>query len=270
MTNTTTLPQVLHFTDPGLREQIEAMPEGTALIGISTTGRAIAVDLNAESPHILVCTATGGGSTTVLRSLTAQFLHQGAHALVLDVKRISHLWAKALPTVTHRGNIAGIHDALLGLADELKRRNQLPDHDLADIPRLIVAIDFAGGTLHQLTRYWETFRQHDDPQTSPAVTALEEALWTGRSARVHVLLDGNPRTSILGAAHELFATVILARFTADTWRRLAPIASPAPKSSKQPGSAHIVQNGTSHPAQLLLMTDAEAAEWLTATAAKED
>lgn len=58
----------------------------------------------------MVCSGTGGGSTTILRTLTAQFLHQGAHALVLDHTRISHLWAKDLPTVTHRGNVAGIQD----------------------------------------------------------------------------------------------------------------------------------------------------------------
>ncbi|MEW2516386.1 hypothetical protein [Streptomyces sp. NPDC046870] len=34
--------------------------------------------------------------------------------LVLDHTRIAHLWAKDLPTVTHRGNVAGIHDALVG------------------------------------------------------------------------------------------------------------------------------------------------------------
>lgn len=119
----TALLTMLSFADPDLRKQIEAMPEGTALIGISTTGQAIAVDLDGESPHVLVCTASG--STTMLRSLTAQFLHQGAHALVLDTKRISHLWAKALPTVTHRGNIAGIHDALVHLATELERRLHL-------------------------------------------------------------------------------------------------------------------------------------------------
>ncbi|MFJ6889713.1 hypothetical protein ACIQRC_33405 [Streptomyces californicus] len=121
----TALPTMLSFSAPDLREQIEALPEGTALIGISTDGRAIAVDLNAECPHVLVCTSSGGGSTTMLRSLTAQFLHQGAHALLLDSKRISHLWAKGLPTVTHRGNTAGIHDALMGLRAELQRRLHL-------------------------------------------------------------------------------------------------------------------------------------------------
>ncbi|MEV5141655.1 hypothetical protein AB0K71_33505 [Streptomyces syringium] len=169
---------MLSFYAPDLREQIEAIPEGTAFIGISTTGQAITVDLDSESPHVLVCTASGGSTTTtVLRSLTAQFLHQGAHALALDPKRISHLWAKALPTVTHRGNVAGIHDALLGLAEELKRRNAL-----ADVPRLIVAMHSANATLSRLARYWETFRSQDDPKTSPAITALEEALWSGRAA----------------------------------------------------------------------------------------
>ncbi|WEO92710.1 hypothetical protein A6P39_000405 [Streptomyces sp. FXJ1.172] len=74
----TALPKMLSFAAPDLREQIEALPASTALIGISTDGRAIAVDLDAECPHVLVCTASGGGSTTILRSLTAQFLYQGA------------------------------------------------------------------------------------------------------------------------------------------------------------------------------------------------
>ncbi|RPK23180.1 hypothetical protein EES37_38210 [Streptomyces sp. ADI91-18] len=259
----TALPKMLSFAAPDLREQIETLPAGAALIGISTTGRAIAVDLDAECPHVLVCTASGGGSTTVLRSLTAQFLHQGAHALVLDPKRIAHLWAKALPTVTHRGNVAGIHDALVALASELKRRIDL-DGDLDDVPRLIVALDEADTTLRQLARYWETFRQQDDPKTSPAITALEEALWAGRAARVHVIFGGRPSAGVLGAqAHELFATVILSRFSADTWRRLAPMAGPAPKQSTHPGRFHVVQQGDTHETQAVLMTDADVVNWLT-------
>ena len=74
MTNTTALPTMLRFTDPGLREQLEALPASAALIGIGTDGTAIAVDID-DAPHILVCTGTGGGSTTILRTLTAQFLH---------------------------------------------------------------------------------------------------------------------------------------------------------------------------------------------------
>ncbi|MER6103670.1 hypothetical protein ABT115_15430 [Streptomyces sp. NPDC001832] len=260
----TALPKMLSFSAPDLREQIEALPEGTALIGISTDGRAIAVDLDVEAPHVLVCTASGGGSTTMLRSLTAQFLHQGAHALVLDPKRIAHLWAKALPTVTHRGNIAGIHDALVGLGSELKRRLDL-EGDLEDVPRLIVALDEANATLRQLARYWETVRQKDDPKTSPAITALEDALWAGRAARIHVIFDGRPHATVLGPeTREQFATVILARFTADTWERLVPMAGPAPKQRHpQRGCFHVVQQDSTHETQAVRMTDADVVNWLT-------
>ncbi|MEW2308992.1 hypothetical protein AB0918_10200 [Streptomyces sp. NPDC006864] len=262
--NKTALPTKLSFHAPDLREQIEALPEGTALIGISTHGDAIAVDLTGECPHVLVCTSTGGGSTTVLRSLTAQFLHQGAHALVIDPKRISHLWARGLPTVTHRGNVAGIHDALVGLGEELARRLDLNDSELDAAPRLIVSVDSAYSALRQLTRYWETFRGKDDPHTSPAVSALEAALWTGRAARVHVILDGTPAPGVLGAApHELFGTVILARVSASTWQRLAPLAGPAPKPSKHGGRGHVVQHDDAHETQTLWMTDADVVTWLT-------
>ncbi|MFE8965064.1 hypothetical protein [Streptomyces iakyrus] len=69
MTTTIALPKLLRLTDPGLREQLEALPDSAALIGIGTDGRAIDA-----APHILVCTGTGtgtGGSTTILRTLTA-------------------------------------------------------------------------------------------------------------------------------------------------------------------------------------------------------
>ncbi|WP_371640293.1 hypothetical protein [Streptomyces virginiae] len=59
MTNTTALPRMLRFTDPGLREQLEALPASAALIGIGTNGTAIAVDLD-DAPHVLVCTGTRG------------------------------------------------------------------------------------------------------------------------------------------------------------------------------------------------------------------
>jgi hypothetical protein len=118
--------------------------------------------------------------------------------------------------VTHRGNAAGIHDDLVGLASELKRRI-----DLDDVPRLMVVIDGADATLRHLARYWETFRQKDDPKKSPAITTLEDVLIEGRQARIHVIYDGPANASDLApGAREQFATVILARVGTGMWRRL--------------------------------------------------
>ncbi|OKI49392.1 hypothetical protein [Streptomyces sp. MJM1172] len=177
------------------------------------------------------------------RSLTAQFLHQGVRSLVLDPKRISPLWAKSLPTVTHRGNIAGIHDVLVHLASELERRLNLAG-ELEDVPRLIVALDEADATLRRLARYWETFRQKGAPTTSPAITALKDALWAERAARGPRHLQREAPAGALGLqAREQFATVILARFTADTWQRLALMAGP-PRSRARTRAASMPSSRT--------------------------
>jgi hypothetical protein len=99
----------------------------------------------------------------------------------------------------------------------------------------------AGSDLERrFNRYWETFRQKDDPKT------------------------------FLGpAVREQFATVILAWVSAGTWQRFVPMAGPVPMFSVYPGRVHVVQDGSAHQTQALLLTDAEAADWLTATAAGE-
>lgn len=74
---------------------------------------------------------------------------------------------------------------------------------------------------------------------------------------------------LTASAREQFATVILARVGCHTWQRLAPIAGPAPKHTAHSGRAHVVQDGTAHQTQALILTDTEAANWLTATAAAE-
>jgi hypothetical protein len=152
----------------------------------------------------------------------------------------------------------------------LRQRRIDPDGHLDDVPRLNGVFDQADAILRRLTGYWKTFRQKEDPQTSTAAAALEAVLYEGRQVRIHVLYNGRVAGGgLTSSAREQFATVILARVGTNTWQRLAPIAGPAPKPSVHPGRVHVVQDGTAHQTQALLLTDAEAADWLTATAAGE-
>ncbi|MEH0517343.1 FtsK/SpoIIIE domain-containing protein [Streptomyces sp. B21-079] len=270
--NKSTLPELLRLTDLGLREQLAAMPASQALIGLGADGQPVTFDWDTESPHVLVCSASGGGTSTILRTLAAQLLHHGAHTLVLDPKRISQVWALGIDNVTYCRDIETIHDVLIGLRTELQRRTAHIDQhgDCDDLPRLTVMLEVAHHTLRQLTRHWDKVRQANDPKTSPAVDALHELLFAGREARMHVLFGGQLDTTPLGAmAREQFSTVVLGRVTTRTWDRLAPQIHPAPKSSTRPGRVHVVQGATAHPAQVLLMTDTEAADWAAATAAEK-
>ncbi|WP_030592958.1 hypothetical protein [Streptomyces anulatus] len=270
---TTTTTATLRLTDPGVREQLEALPVSLVLLGFTTDdGQPVCVDLDTEGPHVLVCTGTGGGATTILRTLTAQLLHRGSHALVLDLKRASQHWASGLPGVTYCRDTADIHDALTGLQAELQHRLALIDQhgDVDDLPRLTVVFEAADATLHQLARYWDTIREKGDPKTSPAVDALEYALYAGPQARIHILVSTQLAKGVLGAGRENFSTKVLGRVTTRTWQHLAPEIHPTPEPNTHPGHVHVVQGGNAHPTQALLLTDTEAADRVAATGTEED
>ncbi|MDV9194663.1 hypothetical protein [Streptomyces sp. Wh19] len=266
---TTTTTTTLRLTDPAVREQLEALPASLVLIGLTTDGQPVCVDLDADSPHVLVCTGTGGGATTVLRTLAAQLLRHGSHALVLDLKRISHRWASGLPGVTYCREISDVHDALVGLRAELQHRLALIEQrgDIDDLPRLTLVFEGAAAALRQLARYWDTIREKGDPKTSPAVDAFEYVLFAGPQARIHVLATSQLTTGVLGEGRENFSTKVLGRVTTRTFQHLAPEIHPTPEPNTHPGRVHVVQGWNAHPTQVLLLTDDEAAAGITATAA---
>ncbi|WP_432076646.1 hypothetical protein [Streptomyces wuyuanensis] len=84
------------------------MPESAPLIGLGAGKEKVSVDLDPDSPPALISAGTGGGKSTILRCITCQFIHNGALAYVLDLKRISHIWARGVPGVTYCRDTAEI------------------------------------------------------------------------------------------------------------------------------------------------------------------
>ncbi|MGW5609478.1 hypothetical protein ACWEWI_25945 [Streptomyces sp. NPDC003753] len=83
---------------------------------------------------------------------------------------------------------------------------------------------------------------------------------------MHVLLVAQSATArALGGpeVREQFAIRILAGYSMNAWRMLAPEIHPAPKPTKHPGRAQVVIGGTARETQVLFFTDAEAREWAT-------
>ncbi|MFF3019756.1 pRL2-11 [Streptomyces sp. NPDC057939] len=260
------------FKDPKVREIVAAAKESAPVIGIGSAGRVVTVDLDAESPHILVNASTGGGKSVTLRCIACQMLHHGSLVFVLDAKRFSHPWARGLPGVTYCADIADIHDQLIALGMEGRRRTRIAenlgiDADPKDIgPRLLILLEEVNATMKQLARYWEKTRESGDPKVSPAVDALNEILYMGRQLRMHVLLVAQSATArALGGpeVREQFSTRILARYSVNAWRMLAPEVHPAPKSTKHQGRAQVVSGGSARETQILFFTEAEAREWAT-------
>ncbi|MFD7305304.1 hypothetical protein ACFV83_31015, partial [Streptomyces pharetrae] len=107
-------PAKVLFKDPKVRELVAKAPKPAPIIGLGSAGRIMSVDLDADSPHILVNASTGGGKSALLRCIACQMLHHGSLVYVLDTKRISHPWAHGIDGVTYcRDN--DIHDQLIEL-----------------------------------------------------------------------------------------------------------------------------------------------------------
>ena len=131
---------------------------------------------------------------------------------------------------------------------------------------MLILLEEINATMKQLARYWEKIRESGDPKVSPAVDALNEIPYMGRQLRMHVLLVAQSATArALGGpeVREQFATRILARYSVNAWRMLAPEVHPAPKSTKHHGRAQVVIGGSARETQVLFFTETEAREWAT-------
>lgn len=266
-------PKKLTLSDPGVREILAKMPESAPLIGLGAGKKKVSVDLDADSPHVLISAGTGGGKSTILRCITCQFIHNGAHAFVLDFKRISHTWARGVPGVTYCRDISEIHDALVRLAQEGRRRLTLAEQLADDVlerepwrvgPRIVILLEEVNATMAQLKRYWAKIRESGDPKESPAVDALAEILFMGRQVRLHVLLVAQSATARAIGGPEMrenFATRILVRYTLNAWRMLVPEVSPIPMPTEHPGRVQVVTRGRAQETQVLNLSNAEAREW---------
>ncbi|RSS57505.1 pRL2-11 [Streptomyces sp. WAC01280] len=269
-------PTSLGLNDPGVRELLASMPESAPLIGLGAGKRKVSVDLDHDSPHVLISAGTGGGKSTILRTIACQFLHNGAQAHILDFKRISHTWARGVPRVNYCRDIAEIHDALIELGAEGHRRIRLAEQLGDDVlaakpdrvgPRTVILLEEINATMSQLRRYWEKVRSSDDPKTSPAIDALAEILFMGRQVRLHVLLVAQSATArALGGPEmrENFSTRILVRYTLNAWKMLVPEVHPAPKPTRHPGRVQVVLGGAARETQVLHLSEAEARAWAMA------
>jgi len=270
ITQTPRPPAKVMFAAPETRALVEKAAESAPLIGLGPMSRVVSVDMDSESPHILVSASTGGGKSVITRAMTTQVLHRGGQAVVLDFKLHSHKWAQGLPSVDYRKRVHEIHDALVELGEEGHRRNEIVDRwseagDPDVGPRKVILLEEANATISKLKRHWAAVRNPKfDPKESPAIDALREILFMGRAVKMHVLLVAQSATAAaLGGpeVRECFSTRILARYTRNAWMMLVPEVQPIPRSTRHVGRAQVVLGGVASETQVVFFSDAEARAW---------
>jgi len=249
-----------------ISQHLAQAPAHMPTLGLGSRNTPITLDFDSETPHILISVPSGGGKTSAARIIGAHVLHHGGQLLILDYKKISHTWADGLPGVTYARSPEEIHASLLALQTEIAARYEAGH---TNHPRLLVIAEELNATADILQAHWQNHRPRGvNLQRSPAVMALQAALYTGRQALVNVCALSQKGTanafggSSGAAARENTTPIIGGNSSANTWAMLAPDITP-PLRSTHPGRMHVVTGDHARAVQVAYLSDQQARLWAT-------
>jgi hypothetical protein len=260
-------PEKVYLRD--VLQNIEESTQDNVVLGLGRGNEVISVSVAEDSPHFGLSIAAGGGKSQLARLAAAQILHNGGIVLILDIKRLSHTWARDLPNVRYARTIEEIHHALIWLDYEINRRTKVADVGVdlegevhANVgPRLLVVAEEMNEGMARLRRLWSEIRSRNQPKKSPAIEALEEALFMGRQVRINMFAVAQMMTALAagsGAARENMGIRILGRYTRNAWRMLVP-EHDMPTRSMKPGRVQVVTSKIQE-CQVAFLTGSEARE----------
>jgi hypothetical protein len=245
-----------------LTSRFERLAEDEYFIGLGTGGEPVKISLSDDSPHIACSAGSGAGKSVLAQLVAVQVLARGGQVVILDRKG-SHRWALGLPAVDYCTEAEQMHHALLSLAKLADRRNRdaLREPEGWDPgPRVLLIAEELNGTIGMLRGWWEDNRLKSDPKASPAIRALGDLLFMGRSAKVNCFAVAQMLTArAIGGpeARENFGIRCLARYTSNAWKMLVPEAG-MPRASRTTGRWQIVVGGVARETQVCFLTASQA------------
>jgi DNA segregation ATPase FtsK/SpoIIIE-like protein len=265
-------PELLTWEDTA--HLIAETDSSTLLLGVDGQGEPVTVDLDDESPHVLISGASGGGKSGILRACAMQALIGGAQVVFLDLKRHSHRWAKNLNNTAYAASLPEVGNALVSVGAEVHRRNQVVDDFAGPIEeapvgdRIVVVFEEMNATMSQL----QAVSKRLPDNTYTAMDALRDIMFMGRAAKVHLICAAqfaDARSTGGSEIRENFATRILTRYTKNAWSMLAYDCGLPQAAPEERGRGMVCRAGKAKQTQFLYITEEEAAD-IVRTAVKRD
>lgn len=259
-------PSVLPLNEAS--DWVEETGPAEVLLGVDGSGKPVTVDLDSESPHILVNAQTGAGKSAVARSVAVQRMARGDVVVFLDRKMHSHRWARGLaPNAFYADDVPSIAGALYDLGRELKRRNTAVrdggPEALASEYRIVVVFEELNATLRELKAL--------DKQVgagSGSMDALADILFMGRAVKMHLVGFAQLASYRSGMTQDLienFGTRVMIQYSDKAWKWLASDCGRYRLAPAEDGRGMVCYRGKAQESQLLWVPEESAAEFVTAS-----
>jgi hypothetical protein len=208
----------------------------TPYLGQSAHG-PVSWDLGEDSPHIGIGGGSGSGKSELMAWIVAQFMRAGAGVVVLDPKYVSHRWLSQVPRALYCREPAMVHDTVLWLDMELRRRGgvAVADGDAA-FPRIVVLLEERNSLQTLLREHWAATRPRGAPNRSPALAALDRLASQGRAFNINVILAAQEVTKAdIGSRNNFGAFALAGRLPVGAWRLVMGPGAKKPAMSIKPG-----------------------------------
>jgi hypothetical protein len=256
-------PSILTYEDA--RGYLWNSPESELMLGVDSQNEPVTIDLDHDSPHIMVSAGSGAGKSVLAASLATQALVKGAHVVFLDVKLISHRWAKNLPETDYASEIHEIANALVSAAALIKRRMRIIDEFPGPVseapvgPRLVIVAEELNSMIEELREFEKTLPRRG---VYRPLQAFGDIMNLGRAARVHVVGLGQylDAQTVPKRWRESFGFKVLMRHTPDSWNMLAWQCGFCPPAPQQKGRGYVVTGADARMTQFLYMAEEQCAQ----------
>lgn len=186
------------------------------VVGRGPGGRLASISLAEDSPHIAMSGPSGTGKSVLVRvAMVPRIVFHGDGVLIMDPKRFSHWrWAGDGKVDRNRVRYAwrteDLHAAWIEVAEEMARRMELDEEELAGQRRVFVVVEEINVQTKRLARHWKAERKRiimaaklaladdptadidladlDPPLQSPAIVAMQELVGMGRELKMHAVV----------------------------------------------------------------------------------
>lgn len=219
-------------------------------LGNSAYG-TVSWSLGDDSPHIGIGGGSGSGKSELMAWIVAQFMRGGAGVVVLDPKYTSHAWLARIPETLYCREPQMIHDTVVWLDDELRRRGtesaKAADAGLPapEFPRIVVVLEERNSLQTVIRDHWLQTRPSGAPMRPPALAALDRLASMGRSFGMNVILAAQEVTKAdIGSRNNFGAFALAGRLPVGAWRLVMGVGARKPAMSSKPGRFGYVVAGT--------------------------